>query len=157
MNLCYMNLSNNFFLDALGKSIDVLKKNEIINPYLDTQENEEIGDRFYVTNRKRGAGFVFDEFKNLIAIHFHSGIDGAKKNSYSSFTGLLPYDIKFEDSIDTAHKKIGLKEFDSGGGEMLPILGLSNKWRKYNHSNFYLTLEFNKEGALVLITLGLMR
>ena len=81
-----MNLSSKPFLDALGKSIDVLKNNEIINPYLDTEETEEIGDRFYVTNRKKGVGFVFDEFKNLIAIHFHSGINGAKKNSYNSST-----------------------------------------------------------------------
>jgi hypothetical protein len=152
-----MNLSNSHFFDALGKSIDVIKENEIINSYLVNQEAEEIGDRFYVTNRKKGIGFVFDEFRTLIAIHFHSGNSGSKKESYSSFTGLLPYDIRLEDSIESAHKKIGLKEFDSGGGEILPILGLSNRWRKYNYQNFYLTIEFNKDGALVLTTLGLIR
>lgn len=140
------------FSNFLGQNLGLLKKGESINSYLEDQESEEIGDRFYITNKKRGVGFVFDVLKTLIAIHFHSGING-----YTAYTGLLPCEIDFEDNIDGAHRKIGLENFESGGGEILPILGPSNLWRRYNYSNYYLTIEFNQKGALILITLGLMR
>lgn len=147
-----IDFSNDKFSDALGNSIDTLNKKPLISSYFESQEIEEIGDCFYITNKKKGIGFVFDQFKILIAIHFHSRAKG-----YDTFEDALPYNITFEDNIETVHNKLGLKNFDSGGGEVLPILGPSNLWRRYNYSDYYLNIEFNKQGILVLITLGLMR
>lgn len=143
--------TGHIFSDLLGCSFDELNKKENVSEYFKSQYLEEVADRYYLTDRKRGIGFVFDHLKNLIAIHLHK-----KESDYSSYTGNLPFGITFNDSTDLVERKIGLKEFQAGGGEVLPILGRADFWRKYTFGNRYLHVKFGPESIVNLITIGLI-
>jgi hypothetical protein len=139
------------FFNLLGHSFDELSKTESISEYFQGQFFEQVADRYYLTNRKKGIGFVFGQLKNLIAIQLHK-----KENDYSSYTGDTPFRITFDDDADSVEKKIGLKEFQSGGSEVLSILGKVDFWRKYIFGNSYLHVKFDSEGIVNLMTIGLI-
>jgi len=143
MNLEYQ------FSNLLGLNLDDLYKNSLTNLYFKNQNLEKIGNRYYITNKYQGIGFVFDEEKKMTSIHFHrGGVDG-----YETYSDSLPCEISFKDNPESIHKKTNL-DFLSGGGEVLPILGKTNYWRKYQYSNCYLRIEFDKNNLVTLVSLG---
>jgi hypothetical protein len=143
--------NNNEFLALLGKPLDSVRNNPLIKNLFTNQLIEEIGDRKYLTNETQGIGLVFDDLERLISIQLHSSHD-----SYKNFSGPLPSQISFEDTMESVQKKVGSNNFTSGGGENLPILGWSNTWRRYEFPNSYLNIEFRESGQVRMITIGLI-
>jgi len=138
--------------EYLGESLDDIQKNEQLKQYSFEAEFVQIGTDYYLTNRQKGIGFVFNSDKKLIAIHLHDGLE----NNYNLFPQELPKGLHFSDDMENAHKKIGISKYESGGGEILPILGLSKFWRKYQFGNYYLHLSFHDKGkSISLVTLGI--
>ena len=110
---------------------------------------EEVDGNYYITAEGAGIGFVFDANKTLITIHLH----GKAKDQHESFSGPMPFGLHFSDSPEIARRKIGVKPIQEGGGNVLPILGLTNKWEKYFISNGFLHIEF-ESGGIGMVTLS---
>ena len=145
-------MNKNYLIGYLGKSIECVQNSEQLKQYFFDTEVEQMGDRYCLTNRKKGIGFVFDFEQKLIGIHLHDGLD----NAYNPFPQELPNSLYFSDNIDKVHKKIGISNFEFGGGEVLPILGLSKIWRKYWFDDYYLHISFHNKGeSISLVTLGI--
>ncbi|MFM9836900.1 MAG: hypothetical protein ACKVOQ_01480 [Cyclobacteriaceae bacterium] len=138
------------FSKLLGTSLSDLRNASLLPTYLKNLELEQVGNSYYLTNKQIGVGFVFDENRILSTIHLH----GENSNGYNAYPDELPCGIDFKDNDIIVHKKTGLQEFESGGGEQLPILGKSNLWRKYYYTNCYLHLRFGNKGNIILITLS---
>jgi len=145
-------MNKNYLIGYLGKNIEYVQNNEQLKQYFFDTKIEQIGDRYCLTNKEKGVGFVFNSDQKLISIHLHDGSD----NAYNSFSQELPNSLYFSDNIEKVHKKIGISKFESGGGEILPILGLSKIWRKYWFDNYYLHISFHNKGkSISLVTLGI--
>jgi hypothetical protein len=145
-------MDGNSLKEYLGKSIEYVQSNEQLKQYFLEPNIEQIGTKYYLTNRQKGIGFVFNSEQKLTSIHLHDGLD----NDYNPFPQELPNELQFSDDMEGAHKKIGISKYESGGGEILPILGFSKIWRKYQFDNYYLHLRFHDKGeSISLVTLGI--
>lgn len=142
----------NIFIKMLGANMDVLQKNETYKFYFNSINREKIEDQFYITNKKKGIGLVFNNTHSLCSIHFHN----EEKDGYNCFNEELPFNIEFKDNFDTLQNKLNMKDYESGGGEVLPFLGKSNIWRKFFFDEFYLHFEIGITDSIVLITLGVL-
>lgn len=136
--------------ELLGNSMIDLRNNKIFLEYFENIETESINDDYYLTNEKKGIGIVFNSNKILENIHLYSG----NKDGINKFSSSLPAGLHFRDNIKVVENKIELKRFESGGGEILPIIGKTNYWRKYHYDNCYLHIETNNKNTLELITIG---
>ncbi len=133
----------------LGLSLDEAKGNKLFNQLFDENQYEKVGDQSYYTNRKEGIGVVFNRDDILTAFHLHSG----GKQGYSKYSGDLPENIQFGLDRNSIVRNFEDIRFDQGGGEVLPILGATNKWIKFYFENSTLHLEFNSENRLVMVTI----
>ena len=136
----------------LGKEINEILKDEYLKVYFSESNVIQIGPHYdltnsdyYLTNEQMGIGAVFNPNKKLRCFHLYDGLDGNCK----TFPHELPQGLLFSDNIEKAHKKIGIPKFESGGGEVLPIVGLSRIWRKYQFDNYYLHISFHNKGESI--------
>ena len=145
-------MNKDYLIEYLGKSIEYVQNNDQLKQYFSKSNIVQIVTDYYLTNKQKGIGFVFNSDQKLVNIHLHDGLD----NDYSPFPQELPNGLCFSDNMEKAHKKIGLSKYESGGGEVLPILGPSKIWRKYQFDNYYLHLRFHNKGeSISLVTLGI--
>ncbi|MFW5700894.1 MAG: hypothetical protein ACOCWM_04315 [Cyclobacteriaceae bacterium] len=145
-------MNSEYYTTFLGNNLSELKKYEQFKLYFFKTNPEQIGKEYYLTNKQQGIGLVFNNDKTLVSIHLHDGLE----NDYCRFTGKLPKGLNFSDDISIAHKKIGILEYQSGGGETLPFLGLTKPWRKYRMNDYYLHIELrNNRKTISLITISL--
>jgi hypothetical protein len=144
-------IMKNKFIEMLGEYMLTLQENDTYKHYFNSINLEKIEKHFYLSNKERGLGFVFNEKYILCAIHFHF----KEENGYCCYSDELPFEIGFKDNFDLVQKKIKKDDFESGGGDILPFIGKSNLWRKYFFENFYLHIEIGDEDNIVLITLGI--
>lgn len=145
-------MSDNLF-NNLGGTIDEIKSMDgALWQMFAHSETKQIGEQFYMTEHEYGIGLVFNGEKHLISINLHDGTS----DFYHSFKGRLPCDLNFSDNMVKVHQKIGVPIFDTGGGEVVPILGYMRHWIKYKIDNYYVHLEFHNRGeSIALITIPL--
>ena len=138
-------------ISILGLKFEDVKNDILFQKYFAGIDLEQIGHVYALTNEERGIDIILDSNHVVTSIHFYNG-----EGEIKAYTDDLPKKIKFNDNIETAHKKIGLSGFQSGESEELPILGLSKPWRKYQFDNCYLHLKFQYDKkSIYMVTLAL--
>ena len=104
----------------------------------------------YYIYKKKGMNLVFDENLMLSSIQLYpQGVDG-----YDEYTGDLPQGIRFHSSRAEVRSKFG-NPTASGGGNVLPILGMTRQWDRFDYDTHTLHFEYQVgEETISLITLG---
>ena len=138
-------------VNLLGKKLkDIESSTEYLEHFGSCKINQ-IGDVYTIVNKQIGIDIILNNNKAVTAVHIYSGVD----SDFKVYSKKLPQDLQFHDTIDSAHKKIGLSQFEAGGGVELPFLGFVKRGRKYVFTNCHLHLEFNEDPeSISMITLS---
>ncbi len=137
------------YFDSLGKDLISIADNKIIGKYISESVESKYGTDIYMTNKDEGIELIFDEDKKLKCIHFF----GEKNDEYNRFNGILPLGLSISNDKQTLFNKIGNRKIAEGGGDILPILGKSNYWCKFQFEEFRIRFEFNDVDEITLVSL----
>jgi hypothetical protein len=137
------------YIDSLGKYLNSLADNIIIGKYISESVESKYDTDIYMTNKDKGIELIFDEDKKLKCIHFF----GEKNDEYKRFNGILPLGLSFSNDKQTLFNKIGNRKIAEGGGDILPILGKSNYWCKFQFEECRVRFEFNDVDEITLVSL----
>ena|ERR1044072_4904690 len=136
-------------ISILGKNLNDAEVTNFLSSIGDKPETLGVDITYYIY-KKKGLSLVFDENLLLSSAQLYpQGVDG-----YDEYKGDLPPGITFHTSRAEVRAKYGIPAA-SGGGEVLPILGMTRHWDRFELETHTLHLEYQiGDESLSLITLG---
>jgi hypothetical protein len=104
----------------------------------------------HVDFRSLGLGISLTESGTIKTIHFYAK---GRDPQFQRYAGSLPHDLTMDDDMTSVRGRLG-QPARSGGAQMLPVLGLSRPWDRYDFSTYSLHAEYAEDGSsLTLVTL----
>ncbi len=136
-------------LSILGKHLNDAEVQNFLSSVGDKPEIMSYDITYYIY-KKKGMNLVFDENLLLSSIQLYpQGVDG-----YDEYTGEAPHGVTFYTPRAEVRTKLGIPTA-SGGGEVLPLLGMTKNWDRYDYDTYTLHFEYQVgEESITLITLG---
>lgn len=127
-----------------------IENSELFMFYFEKSVLENVEDTYFLKNQDKGIDVLLNSNKIVTSIHlFSKGFQ-----NFNQFVGDIPYSLKFENSMESVHQKLG-RPNSYGGGFDHEIFGYIEKWEKYFFNDFSIHIRYSKgQVKILLITIG---
>ncbi len=129
-----------------GKKLSELETDELFQKLSEGARLKKIDNYHYLNGKKKKVELVFDEEKNLIAIHLHSD----KHFSLEFLFGDSFANLNFMCPKAQVNKLLGTPSLNGAGIE-IPILGKSTPWDKYLFEDFSIRFEYSDDNNKIIM------
>jgi hypothetical protein len=139
--------------DFIDKKFETLNQNAIFANLFVKNKLNKIDNEYYLSNKARGVECVFDQDLYLNTIHLNSAYNDAK---FITKKGVSLSDV-FSSHRRRCIELLGQPD-KSGGGESIPVLGITAYWDVYFFDNLSLRLEYSESlSEVTLVTLASLK